>query len=81
MEVEPLLFILTSEPDVTVCTKDLAVSLGLPALLKHNIPGVTAFRWKNGYVALMVALGSDTEIKPSSWFNTFYKRTIQTIMS
>ncbi|KAG6697411.1 hypothetical protein I3842_09G197200 [Carya illinoinensis] len=55
--LEPLLTNFTSDPDVTVRTKALGA---LSSLIRHNKPGITAFRLANGYAALRDALGSDS---------------------
>ncbi|MCL7051212.1 hypothetical protein MKW94_026970 [Papaver nudicaule] len=70
--MEPLLFNLTSEPDVIVRTEVLGVvSLRNICLIKHHKPGVIAVRQENGYGALMEALGSNNVRKsPSTWFTT-----------
>ncbi|KAL4606573.1 hypothetical protein ACB092_09G112800 [Castanea dentata] len=54
--LEPLLSNFTSDPDVTVRTKALGA---ISSLIRHNKPGVTAFRLANGYAALKDALGSE----------------------
>ncbi|CAK7342822.1 unnamed protein product [Dovyalis caffra] len=52
---EPLLSNFTSDPDVTVRTKALGA---ISSLIRHNKPGVAAFRLANGFAALRDALGS-----------------------
>ncbi|KAI3954664.1 hypothetical protein MKW98_019795 [Papaver atlanticum] len=54
--LEPLLSNLTSDPDVTARTKALGA---ISSLIRHNKPGVAAFRLANGYGALRDALSSD----------------------
>ncbi|KAI3979358.1 hypothetical protein MKX01_014374 [Papaver californicum] len=54
--LEPLLANLTSDPDVTARTKALGA---ISSLIRHNKPGVAAFRLANGYGALRDALSSD----------------------
>jgi hsp70-interacting protein len=54
--LEPLLSNFASDPDVTVQTKALGA---ISSLIRHNKPGVTAFRLANGYAALRDALGSE----------------------
>ncbi|KAF3449161.1 hypothetical protein FNV43_RR09889 [Rhamnella rubrinervis] len=54
--LEPLLSNFTSDPDVTVRTKALGA---ISSLIRHNKPGITAFRLANGYAALRDALGSE----------------------
>ncbi|KAJ7961393.1 hsp70 nucleotide exchange factor fes1-like [Quillaja saponaria] len=55
--LEPLLSNFTSDPDVTVRTKALGA---ISSLIRHNKPGVTAFRLANGYAALRDALSSES---------------------
>ncbi|OVA15604.1 Armadillo [Macleaya cordata] len=55
--LEPLLSNLTTDPDVTVRTKALGA---ISSLIRHNKPGIAAFRLANGYAALRDALGSDS---------------------
>ncbi|KAI9392417.1 hypothetical protein POPTR_006G088000v4 [Populus trichocarpa] len=52
---EPLLSNFTSDPDVTVRTKALGA---ISSLIRHNKPGIAAFRLGNGFAALRDALGS-----------------------
>ncbi|XP_011019830.1 PREDICTED: uncharacterized protein LOC105122432 isoform X2 [Populus euphratica] len=52
---EPLLSNFTSDPDVTVRTKALGA---ISSLIRHNKPGIAAFRLANGFAALRDALGS-----------------------
>ncbi|KAI3987074.1 hypothetical protein MKX01_036864 [Papaver californicum] len=54
--LEPLLANLTSDPNVTARTKALGA---ISSLIRHNKPGVAAFRLANGYGALRDALSSD----------------------
>ncbi|KAK9291203.1 hypothetical protein L1049_009391 [Liquidambar formosana] len=54
--LETLLSNFTSDPDVTVRTKALGA---ISSLIRHNKPGITAFRLANGYAALRDALGSE----------------------
>ncbi|XP_034694571.1 hsp70-binding protein 1 [Vitis riparia] len=54
---EPLLFNFTSDPDITVRTKALGA---IASLIRHNKPGIAAFRLANGYAALRDALGSES---------------------
>ncbi|KAF5729377.1 hypothetical protein HS088_TW21G01542 [Tripterygium wilfordii] len=54
--LEPLLSNFVSDPDVTVRTKALGA---LSSLIRHNKPGIAAFRLANGYAALRDALGSE----------------------
>ncbi|KAJ0987800.1 hypothetical protein J5N97_006156 [Dioscorea zingiberensis] len=54
--LEPLLSNFTSDPDVTVRTKSLGA---ISSLIRHNKPGIAAFRLANGYGALRDALGSE----------------------
>ncbi|XP_058099328.1 hsp70 nucleotide exchange factor fes1-like isoform X2 [Magnolia sinica] len=53
--LEPLLSNFTSDSDVTVRTKALGA---ISSLIRHNKPGIAAFRLANGYAALRDALGS-----------------------
>ncbi|WCJ28329.1 Fes1A [Euphorbia peplus] len=55
--LEPLLSNFKSDPDVTVRTKALGA---ISSLIRHNKPGITAFRLANGYAALKEALSSDS---------------------
>lgn len=55
--LEPLFSNFTSDPDVGVRTKALGA---IASLIRHNKPGVTAFRLANGYAALRDALSSDS---------------------
>ncbi|XP_062166662.1 uncharacterized protein LOC133872982 [Alnus glutinosa] len=55
--LEPLLSNFSSDPDVTVQTKALGA---ISSLIRHNKPGITAFRLANGYAALRDALGSES---------------------
>ncbi|KAJ7950282.1 hsp70 nucleotide exchange factor fes1-like [Quillaja saponaria] len=57
--IEPLFSNFTLDPDVTVRTKALGA---ISSLIRHNKPGVTAFRLANGYAALRDALGSESVI-------------------
>lgn len=54
--LEPLLSNFASDPDVTVRTKALGA---ISSLIRHNKPGIVAFRLANGYAALRDALGSE----------------------
>ncbi|XP_021744031.1 hsp70-binding protein 1-like [Chenopodium quinoa] len=54
---EPLLTNFTSDPDVKVRTQALGA---LSSLIRHNKPGVAAFRLANGYAALKDALSSES---------------------
>ncbi|KAK6120343.1 hypothetical protein DH2020_046034 [Rehmannia glutinosa] len=54
--LEPLLSNFTSDPDVLVRTKALGA---ISSLIRHNKPGVAAFRLANGYAALRDALSSE----------------------
>ncbi|KAL6534303.1 hypothetical protein OROHE_013228 [Orobanche hederae] len=54
--LEPLLSNFISDPDVTVRTKALGA---ISSLIRHNKPGVAAFRLANGYAALRDALSSE----------------------
>ncbi|KAI3447708.1 hypothetical protein Pfo_004373 [Paulownia fortunei] len=54
--LEPLLSNFTSDPDVIVRTKALGA---ISSLIRHNKPGIAAFRLANGYAALRDALGSE----------------------
>ncbi|KAF2303172.1 hypothetical protein GH714_014348 [Hevea brasiliensis] len=53
--LELLLSNFTSDPDLTVRTKALGA---ISSLIRHNKPGITAFRLANGYAGLRDALGS-----------------------
>ncbi|CAJ1949337.1 unnamed protein product [Sphenostylis stenocarpa] len=53
---EPLVSNFSSDPDVTVRTKALGA---ISSLIRHNKPGITAFRLANGYAALKDALTSE----------------------
>ncbi|KAM3324943.1 hsp70-binding protein 1 [Capsicum chacoense] len=55
--LEPLLSNFTSDPDVTARTKALGA---ISSLIRHNKPGIAAFRLANGYAALRDALSSDS---------------------
>ncbi|KAL9659790.1 hypothetical protein QQ045_024599 [Rhodiola kirilowii] len=54
---EPLLTNFTSDPDVTVRTKALGA---ISSLIRHNKPGIAAFRLANGYAGLRDALSSES---------------------
>ncbi|KAK9158835.1 hypothetical protein Scep_005409 [Stephania cephalantha] len=54
--MQPLLTNFTSDPDETVRTKALGA---ISSLIRHNKPGIAAFRLANGYAGLKDALGSD----------------------
>ncbi|GFQ04771.1 hsp70 nucleotide exchange factor fes1 [Phtheirospermum japonicum] len=54
--LEPLLSNFASDPDVVVRTKALGA---ISSLIRHNKPGVAAFRLANGYAALRDALSSE----------------------
>ncbi|XP_052172530.1 uncharacterized protein LOC127788384 [Diospyros lotus] len=54
--LEPLLSNFTSDPDVTARTKALGA---ISSLIRHNKPGIVAFRLANGYAALRDALSSE----------------------
>lgn len=54
--LEPLLSNFASDSDVTVQTKALGA---ISSLIRHNKPGIAAFRLANGYAALRDALGSE----------------------
>ncbi|OIT01141.1 PREDICTED: uncharacterized protein LOC109229471 [Nicotiana attenuata] len=56
--LEPLLSNFTSDPDVTARTKALGA---ISSLIRHNKPGIAAFRLANGYAALRDALSSESE--------------------
>ncbi|XP_047311332.1 hsp70 nucleotide exchange factor fes1-like [Impatiens glandulifera] len=56
--MEPLLSNLASDPDLTARTKALGA---ISSLIRHNKPGVSAFRLANGYASLRDALSSDNE--------------------
>lgn len=53
---EPLVSNFSSDPDVTARTKALGA---ISSLIRHNKPGVAAFRLANGYAALRDALTSE----------------------
>ncbi|CAA7406346.1 unnamed protein product [Spirodela intermedia] len=53
--MEPLLSNFSSDPDITVRTKALGA---ISSLIRHNKPGLTAFRLANGHSGLREALGS-----------------------
>lgn len=53
--LEPLLSNFTSDADVTVRTMALSA---ISSLIRHNKPGISAFRLANGYTALRDALSS-----------------------
>ncbi|KAF3626208.1 putative high-light-induced protein, chloroplastic-like [Capsicum annuum] len=55
--LEPLLSNFTSDPDVTARTKALGA---ISSLIRHNKPGIAAFRLANGYAALRDALSSES---------------------
>ncbi|XVF76663.1 hypothetical protein PTKIN_Ptkin13bG0284800 [Pterospermum kingtungense] len=55
--LEPLLSNFASDPDVTVRTKALGA---ISSLIRHNKPGISAFRLANGYAALRDALGTES---------------------
>ncbi|XP_021289345.1 uncharacterized protein LOC110420386 [Herrania umbratica] len=55
--LEPLLSNFTCDPDVTVRTKALGA---ISSLIRHNKPGIAAFRLANGYAALRDALGTES---------------------
>lgn len=55
--LEPLLLNFTSDHDVTARTKALGA---ISSLIRHNKPGITAFRLANGYAALKDALSSES---------------------
>ncbi|CAA2985155.1 hsp70 nucleotide exchange factor FES1-like [Olea europaea var. sylvestris] len=55
--LEPLLSNFTSDSDVTVRTKALGA---ISSLIRHNRPGIAAFRLANGYAALRDALSSES---------------------
>lgn len=55
--MEPLLSNFTSDDDVTVRTKALGA---ISSLIRHNKPGIAAFRLANGYAALRDALSSES---------------------
>ncbi|GJN22838.1 hypothetical protein PR202_gb10438 [Eleusine coracana subsp. coracana] len=68
--LEPLLTNFTSDPNTSVRTKALGAisynlanhgvyTICLTALIRHNQPGISAFRLGNGYAGLKDALGSD----------------------
>ncbi|XP_057459111.1 hsp70 nucleotide exchange factor fes1 isoform X2 [Lotus japonicus] len=52
---EPLFSNFSSDPDVNARTKALGA---ISSLIRHNKPGITAFRLANGYAALKDALSS-----------------------
>ncbi|XP_074271313.1 hsp70 nucleotide exchange factor fes1 [Silene latifolia] len=54
---EPLLTNFTSDPDMHVRTQALGA---ISSLIRHNKPGIAAFRLANGYAALKDALSSDS---------------------
>ncbi|KAL6987650.1 hypothetical protein U1Q18_013397 [Sarracenia purpurea var. burkii] len=56
--LESLLSNFTSDPDVTARTKALGA---ISSLIRHNKPGIAAFRLANGYSALRDALSSESE--------------------
>ncbi|KAL2320076.1 hypothetical protein Fmac_029045 [Flemingia macrophylla] len=53
---EPLISNFSSDPDVTARTKALGA---ISSLIRHNKPGIIAFRLANGYAALKDALSSE----------------------
>ncbi|GER57247.1 Hsp70 nucleotide exchange factor FES1 [Striga asiatica] len=55
--LEPLLSNFIADPDVLVRTKALGA---ISSLIRHNKPGISAFRLANGYAALRDALGSES---------------------
>ncbi|XVF55248.1 hypothetical protein PTKIN_Ptkin06aG0022000 [Pterospermum kingtungense] len=55
--LEPLLSNFTSDADVAVRTKALGA---ISSLIRHNKPGIAAFRLANGYAALRDALGTES---------------------
>ncbi|KAJ0713884.1 putative armadillo-like helical, nucleotide exchange factor Fes1, TOG domain-containing protein [Helianthus annuus] len=55
--MDPLLSNFTSDDDVTVRTKALGA---ISSLIRHNKPGIAAFRLANGYAALKDALSSES---------------------
>ncbi|KAL8197773.1 hypothetical protein R6Q57_024214 [Mikania cordata] len=55
--MEPLLYNFTSDDDVNVRTKALGA---ISSLIRHNKPGIAAFRLANGYAALKDALSSES---------------------
>ncbi|KAF3617292.1 hypothetical protein FXO38_19945 [Capsicum annuum] len=55
--LEPLLSNFTSDPNVTARTKALGA---ISSLIRHNKPGIAAFRLANGYAALRDALSSES---------------------
>lgn len=54
--LEPLLSNFTSDPDVTARAKALGA---ISSLIRHNKPGIAAFRLANGYAGLRDALSSE----------------------
>ncbi|KAF3662282.1 putative zinc finger protein [Capsicum annuum] len=56
-DVEPLLSNFTSDRDVTALTKALGA---ISSLIRHNKPGIAAFRLANGYASLRDALSSES---------------------
>ncbi|GAB4833845.1 hypothetical protein Ancab_032092 [Ancistrocladus abbreviatus] len=55
--LESLLNNFTSDPDIDVRTKALGA---ISSLIRHNKPGIAAFRLANGYAALRDALSSES---------------------
>ncbi|KAL3536418.1 hypothetical protein ACH5RR_004879 [Cinchona calisaya] len=55
--LEPLIHNFTSDPDVTARTKALGA---ISSLIRHNKPGIAAFRLANGYAALRDALSFES---------------------
>ncbi|XXG80824.1 hypothetical protein AAC387_Pa09g1597 [Persea americana] len=55
--LEPLLSNFFSDPDINVRTKALGA---ISSLIRHNKPGIAAFRLANGYAGLRDALSSDS---------------------
>lgn len=55
--LEPLLSNFTSDSDIIVRTKALGA---ISSLIRHNKPGIAAFRLANGYAALRDALSSES---------------------
>ncbi|KAK4800798.1 hypothetical protein SAY86_021285 [Trapa natans] len=56
--LEFLLFNFINDPDTTVRTKGLGA---ISSLIRHNKPGIVAFRLANGYAALKDALTTESE--------------------
>ncbi|GMH28942.1 hypothetical protein Nepgr_030785 [Nepenthes gracilis] len=55
--LEPLISNFTSDPDVFIRTKSLGA---ISSLIRHNKPGIAAFRLANGYASLRDALSSES---------------------